>query len=172
MADHKPDETPESQMAYFSEHAIPTALIDLRNKHGYVNQVIQYCETAYLTQDKQEIENQTKDYLSDALGAVVKDIELITSNLTGFLDVQMNALDSLAPQLDLVKNRIAQTKASHAQHRLTVTRREVEGKKPEQKKEGLKKGEESLNSKKLPPYERVPLEERMKALDGVGHSLA
>lgn len=50
------DSTPESQMAYMSDHALPTALIDLRNKHGYVNQVIQYCETAYLSNDKKEIE--------------------------------------------------------------------------------------------------------------------
>ena len=50
------DNTPESQMAVYSEHVLPTALIDLRNKHGYVNQVIQYCETAYLSQDKREIE--------------------------------------------------------------------------------------------------------------------
>ncbi|GMI62681.1 hypothetical protein ScalyP_jg1565 [Parmales sp. scaly parma] len=158
-------------MTYFSEHAIPTALIDLRNKHGYVNQVIQYCETAYLTQDKHEIETQTKEYVADALGAVVKDIELITTNLTNFLDIQMDALEALTPQLDLVKNKIAQTKASHAQHRLTMTRREVEMKIPEQKKEALKDGEQSLNSKKLPAYERKPLAERMAALDGVGHSL-
>ena len=64
--------TPESQMSYYSEHALPTALIDLRNKHGYVSQVIQYCETAYLANDKREIEAQTKEYMADALGAVVK----------------------------------------------------------------------------------------------------
>ena len=68
--------SPESQMAYFSEHALPTALIDLRNKHGYVSQVIQYCESAYLANDKREIEAQTKEYMADALGAVVKDIEV------------------------------------------------------------------------------------------------
>ena len=50
------DSTPESQMAYYSEHALPTALIDLRNKHGYVSEVIKYCEAAYLTNDKKEIE--------------------------------------------------------------------------------------------------------------------
>jgi hypothetical protein len=50
------DSTPESQMSHFSDDALPTALIDLRNKHGYVNEVIQYCETAYLSNDKKEIE--------------------------------------------------------------------------------------------------------------------
>ena len=50
------DATPETQLSYLSDHALPMSLIDLRNKHGYVNQVIQYCEAAYLTNDKKEIQ--------------------------------------------------------------------------------------------------------------------
>mmetsp|Transcript_25446 Transcript_25446/g.52921 ORF Transcript_25446/g.52921 Transcript_25446/m.52921 type:complete len:179 (-) Transcript_25446:33-569(-) len=164
--------TPESQMAYYSEHALPTALIDLRNKHGYVSQVIQYCETAYLANDKREIEAQTKEYMADALGAVVKDIELITSNLTAFLDLQLDAIDSLNPQLDLVKNRIALVKAQHAQSRLQRTRKTVTGSAPEEKKEALSPDQVALNSRELPKYVRMPLAQRLKALDEVGHCLS
>jgi len=166
------DASPESQLAYFSEHALPTALIDLRNKHGYVNQVIQYCETAYLTNDKTEIEAQTKEYLTDALGAVVKDIELITTNLTAFLDLQTEAITSLTPQLDLVKNRIALVKANHAQMRLQRTRRNVVATAALPKKEGLSAEQISEASKTLPAYERVGLKERLKALDEVGNCLS
>ncbi|GMH95176.1 hypothetical protein TrVE_jg2015 [Triparma verrucosa] len=165
------DSTPESQMAYYSEHALPTALIDLRNKHGYVSEVIKYCEAAYLTNDKKEIEAQTKEYMADALGAVVKDIELITSNLTSFLDLQIDAIDSLTPQLDLVKNRIALVKAQHAQNRLQRARKTVTGQVLEEKKEALEEDQKSLNSRKLPEYTRVPLQDRLKMLDGVGHCL-
>ncbi|GMI37534.1 hypothetical protein TeGR_g4250 [Tetraparma gracilis] len=164
--------SPESQLAYFSEHALPTALIDLRNKHGYVNQVIQYCETAYLTNDKAEIEAQTKEYLTDALGAVVKDIELITTNLSAFLDLQAESIASLTPQLDLVKNRIALVKANHAQSRLQRTRRNVVASDPEPMKEALGEDEIAEASKPLPAYERVGLSERLKALDDVGNCLS
>jgi hypothetical protein len=164
--------SPESQLAYFSEHALPTALIDLRNKHGYVNQVIQYCETAYLTSDKNEIEAQTKEYLTDALGAVVKDIELITSNLSAFLDLQNEAIGSLTPQLDLVKNRIALVKANHAQTRLQRTRRNVVAASPAPKKEALGEDQIATASRKLPEYKRVSLQERLKSLDNVGNCLS
>ena len=168
-----PDASPESQMSYLSDSALPTALIDLRNKHGYVNQVIQYCETAYLTQDKAEIEAQTKEYLCDALGAVVKDIEVITGNLSEFLDLQGKAIDALAPQMDLVKNRISLIKASHAQARLQRSRRTInaEGVRP-QKKEGLSADGVSLNARDLPAYERRPLKDRLGTLDEVGHCLS
>ncbi|GMI47944.1 hypothetical protein TrCOL_g8877 [Triparma columacea] len=166
------DSTPESQMSHFSDDALPTALIDLRNKHGYVNEVIQYCETAYLSNDKKEIEAQTKEYMIDALSAVTKDIELISTNLTSFLDLQVTAIESLAPQLELVKNRIALVKAQHAQNRLQRTRKVVHSQVPEQKKEALPESEVSLNSRNLGAYQRIPLSERLKMLDGVGNCLS
>lgn len=109
--------------------------------------------------------------MADALGAVVKDIELITSNLTSFLDLQIDSIDSLTPQLDLVKNRIALVKAQHAQNRLQRARKTVTGQVLEQKKEALEEEQKSLNSRKLPEYTRVPLQDRLKMLDGVGHCL-
>jgi len=59
-----PGTTAESQLHYYSTYAIPNSLQELANKHGYVSQVIQYCEGAYFTQDKNEIERQTKNYLT------------------------------------------------------------------------------------------------------------
>jgi len=40
------------------------------------------------------------------------------------------------------------------------------------KKEALNEAEISLNSRKLPEYTRVPLTERLKQLDNVGHCLS
>ena len=159
-------------MAYFADHALPTSLIDLRNKHGYVNQVISYCETAYLTQDKTDIEQQTKEYLTDALSAVVKDIEVISNNLNSYLELQNDCLASLDPKLKLIKTRLQLMKSTKAQNRLARSRRVVNVVKPEQKKEGLSEGDVSYNSRKMGAYTRVPLEERLKALDGVGHCLS
>ena len=149
-----------------------TSLIDLRNKHGYVNQVIQYCETAYLTNDKTEVESQTKEYLTDALGAVVKDIEIITANLTAFLDLQTESLASLAPQLDLAKNKMALSKATHAQARLQRSQRSSVAQEAEPKKEALLEREVEATSRKMPAYERVTLGDRLKSLDEVGNCLS
>lgn len=33
-------------------------------KSGYVNSVLQYCGQAYATEDKEEVRNVTKDYLT------------------------------------------------------------------------------------------------------------
>jgi hypothetical protein len=162
---------PEARMLHYSEHALPTSLMDLRNKHGFVNKVIQYCETAYLTedQDKADITAQTQEYLVDALGAVSKDIEIICANLTGFLDLQCDAISSLGPEIDLVKSRIALTKASHAQGLLVNDRRSgtnvpVERK---QKMEALE-GEKSVVA--MAGFKREALSERLKRLDSVGNS--
>jgi hypothetical protein len=108
----------------------------------------------------------------DALSAVTKDIELISTNLTSFLDLQVTAIESLAPQLELVKNRIALVKAQHAQNRLQRTRKVVHSQVPEQKKEALPESEVSLNSRNLGAYQRIPLSERLKMLDGVGNCLS
>ena len=99
-----------------------------------------------------------------------QDIELITSNLTAFLDLQLDAIDSLNPQLDLVKNRIALVKAQHAQNRLQRTRKTVTSAAPEEKKEALSPDQVALNSRELPKYVRMPLAQRLKvrALFGWG----
>jgi len=110
--------------------------------------------------------------MADALSAVTKDIELITTNLTSFLDLQVTAIESLSPQLELVKNRIALVKAQHAQNRLQRTRKVVKSSEVEQKKEALPESEVSLNSRKMGEYQRIPLGERLKMLDGVGHCLS
>ena len=134
--------------------------------------MIQYCETAYLTNDKTEVESQTKEYLTDALGAVVKDIEIITANLTAFLDLQTESLASLAPQLDLAKNKMALSKATHAQARLQRSQRSSVAQEAEPKKEALLEREVEATSRKMPAYERVTLGDRLKSLDEVGNCLS
>ena len=75
-----------------------------------------------MVQNKDEIERQTKNYLTvnwiigyinqrshnpssqqDALEAVVKDIELIAANLTQFVDLQANSVDTITSQLDMLR---------------------------------------------------------------------
>lgn len=85
-----------------------------------------------MVQNKDEIERQTRSYLTvselalvyvyvcvcvraivtvclfcsnhqDALEAVVKDIELVAANLTQYVDLQANCVDSLTSQLDMVR---------------------------------------------------------------------
>lgn len=46
----------------------------------------------------------------DALEAVVKDIELIAANLTQYVDLQANCVDSLTSQLDMVRTVSARTR--------------------------------------------------------------
>ena len=72
-----------------------------------------------------------------------------------------------------MKNRIALVKAQHAQNRLQRTRATVsQGPSHEEKKEALTPEQVALNSRKLPEYKRLPLAERLKALDEVGHCLS
>ena len=85
--------------------------------------------------------------------------------------LQVEAISSLKPQLDLVKNKIALSKAQHTQSHLQRGEEAAAVVEPRQKKEALGNDHISLNSRKLPEYKRMPLEERLKALDGVGHSL-
>ena len=67
-----PGDTPESQMQYYAEHAVPTALMDLWNKHLHISQAVDYYQGHYVTDDSNEIEQQAKDYLQDAVGVVVQ----------------------------------------------------------------------------------------------------
>ena len=55
----------------------------------YVNDVIEYCESAYISQDKQEISKATEKYLTDALEAVATNMHCASANLTKFLMLQV-----------------------------------------------------------------------------------
>ena len=56
----------------------------------YVNDVIEYCEGAYISQDKNEISDATKKYLADALEAVATNIHCASANLTKFMMLQVS----------------------------------------------------------------------------------
>jgi len=83
-------------LASLARSELPEALQELNQKHVYINDVIQWCETSYQTGNKKEVQAQTKEYLVDSLESVAKEVENVADKLSDFLTLQGNALDDLA----------------------------------------------------------------------------
>lgn len=105
-------------MTRLAEAEIPGALHELGQKHTFVNDVIQWCESSYVSGNKNEVQAQTKEYVVDALQSVAKDVEDTAAKLTRFLRLQSDSVDSLAIELEVVKERLALAKAANAEARL------------------------------------------------------
>jgi hypothetical protein len=67
MAEEQYEEQDVSRRAtldWYAQEGLPTAMLDLHANHKYVNNVIEYCESAYVSQNKQEIAAATKKYVA------------------------------------------------------------------------------------------------------------
>lgn len=109
---------PAEEMKRLAEAEIPAALNELGQKHTFVNDVIQWCESSYQTGNKKEVQAQTQEYVVDALQSVAKDVEATSAKLTRFLRLQSDAVDTLAIDVNIIKERLAVAKAANAEKRL------------------------------------------------------
>ena len=110
-------------------------------------------------EERAQVEERAKHYLTDALMAVVNDINSTATNLEAFVDLQMNALDSLSNQMSLVKTRLELCKEQHAMDRFSGMRSTVVAIPGIPTR--LLAGDELQQSTLPPPaYIRVPLSKR------------
>jgi|MDSX01.1.fsa_nt_gb hypothetical protein len=149
---------------------IPNALHELGQKHTYVNDVIQWCESSYMSGNKKEVQAQTQEYVVDALGSVAKEVEETSAKLAEFLKLQSDSVDTLAIQLDVVKERLAVAKAANAEARLAKFRPTEPRPKREAAKEALGDAEREAAMPAVVAYER-DLSARLSAFDDVGTCL-
>ncbi|KAJ1458427.1 hypothetical protein M885DRAFT_88929 [Pelagophyceae sp. CCMP2097] len=98
-------------LASLARSELPEALQELNQKHVYINDVIQWCETSYQTGNKKA---QTKEYLVDSLESVAKEVENVADKLSDFLTLQGNALDDLGTMLELINEKLDVAKAQNA----------------------------------------------------------
>ena len=112
------DMSREQRLRELSEATLPGAIQDLGEKEMNVSKVISYCEQAYVSQDKREILRQTIEYMEDALGAITQDVELIASEMAGFVDLQSEMLAELTEKTNAVKNAMQVVRAQRGLERL------------------------------------------------------
>jgi hypothetical protein len=108
-------ERTEDRVASLINEKIPDTLESLAGKHQYLDKVVEYFEGAYLnisdssasdTQSKDQLEEQARVYMLDALGSVASDIESLASNIDNLFGLQLQGINSMANQMDLVKAQI------------------------------------------------------------------
>ena len=158
------------QMSNLARTEIPNALNELGQKHTYVNDVIQWCESSYMTGNKKEVQAQTQEYIVDALSSVAKEVEQTSAKLTEFLRLQSDSVDTLAIELDVVKERLAVAKTANAEARLRKFRK-PETRPPKQlPKEPLAEEDREAQMPAVVAYEK-DLTARLSAFDGVGTCL-
>mmetsp|Transcript_30295 Transcript_30295/g.91046 ORF Transcript_30295/g.91046 Transcript_30295/m.91046 type:complete len:172 (-) Transcript_30295:44-559(-) len=171
MTTRLPLDTPTDEMKALAEEEIPEALEELGQKHTYVNDVIQWCEASYQTGDKNEIQAQTKEYLVDAVETVAKEVEATSAKLLRFLSLQSDAVDGLAIELDVVKERLALAKTQNAQARLQAFRGPKDDGTPSRPRlEVLNETEREAHMPSVGAYDR-DVRARLAAFDDVGTGL-
>ena len=105
---------------WYAQEGLPTAMLDLHANHKYVNNVIEYCESAYVQQSKPEIAQATKKYVADALGAVAANMECVAANLTKFMLLQSDEIETIQSNVDLATARLKLAKEQHAVARMNA----------------------------------------------------
>lgn len=151
---------------------IPESLAELGEKHKFVNEVIQWCESSYVTGNKREVTAQTKEYIVDALETVTKEIEETCGKLSRFLELQNEAIDGVATQLEVVKERFAVSKLQNSQERLDQFRTAVAVPRRLDKIQPLTDQEREKHMQALVTYEKGLDAARFAAFDDVGTSLS
>lgn len=187
--------TPEARMTYYTQKALPESINEISKNHEALMPVVEYLENAYLSADSSpaqqlEREVETKMYLTDALGAVVQNINVVAKNLEDLVGLQVDAVDSLATQMTLIKTRLQVCKEQHGAERLHTLRVPVPPPSGEysRKTAPAPKDDDELPSYDAPPsagirmeslqelqaappegaYTRIPLSMRMSKFDEVG----
>ena len=155
----------EQRLRELSEATLPGAIQDLGEKEMNVSKVISYCEQAYVSQDKREILRQTIEYMEDALGAITQDVELIASEMAGFVDLQSEMLAELTEKTTAVKNAMQVVRAQRGLERLgEECAKEIVD--PRVSHQQMVKEEQ--RPQELPAPARLNLKERFAMFDDVG----
>lgn len=130
MSDSKAQHGTVERLTHYSSEALPTAIKTISENSKKLTPVIEYLEQAYLTapdaQAQAEVENEAKSYLTDALAAVVGDINNIANNMEQFVGLQVEAVDGLATQMDLLRTKMTLYKEQHGTEKFSGFRDAVE----------------------------------------------
>eukprot|EP00904_Undaria_pinnatifida_P004742 jgi/Undpi1/14269/HiC_scaffold_9.g03918.m1 len=142
---------------------IQLALDALKQKKGSVDQVVDYCEGSYLEPgaNKREVWLRTEEYLKDALGSVVTDIEDVAINLLAFVNAQANAVEHVTSDVVIARTRLLRAREQSAATRLLALRRAAEAAPARQKIVVLTGSERPTKCRPLPPRRRTSLKEKL-----------
>ena len=98
----------------------------MSDKSEYVDQVLKWAESNYkscnsstnssdnVIERKKEVQNQTKEYLTEILDLIAGDIESNVRNISKYLDLQSESLDAITLDVDLLFNRLQLKKEKEA----------------------------------------------------------
>ncbi|CAB1103400.1 unnamed protein product [Ectocarpus sp. CCAP 1310/34] len=142
---------------------IQLALDALKEKKGSVDQVVDYCESSYLEPgaNKREVWLRTEEYLKDALGSVVTDIEEMAINLLTFVNAQAEAVEKVTSDVVIAKTRLNRARELSAATRLLDLRRAAGETPARQKIVVLTGSERPTKCRPLPPRRRISLKEKL-----------
>jgi hypothetical protein len=162
-------------------------------------QVIQYLENNYLSEihaggesagGNSTLDMQAKTYVVDILASIAGDIESLATNLNTYVGAQADAVDALGTQMEVVRSRLAMSKAAVALERFDEMRtaRPVQNTQAPPALESVKEGDDDASEGSTesggedarqetqafyagPSFGasgRVSIEERLRRLDEVG----
>eukprot|EP00752_Nemacystus_decipiens_P006021 g5438.t1 len=142
---------------------IQLALDALKEKKGSVDQVVDYCEASYLEPgaNKREVWLRTEEYLKDALGSVVTDIEDMAINLLTFVNAQADAMEKVTSDVVVAKTRLNRTRDQSSATRLLALRKAAAETPARQKIVVLTGAERPTKCRPLPPRRRISLKEKL-----------
>ena len=99
----------------------------MAEKSEYVDQVLKWAESNYtlcnnnssnssdnVIERKKEVQNQTKEYLTEILDLIAGDIESNVRNISKYLDLQSESLDAITLDIDILFNRLQLKKEKEA----------------------------------------------------------
>lgn len=180
-------EPPSQRLRYLSKSSLPESLDALGSRYDSLSQVIQYLEESHMSAvageggDRNSVEVEARSYLVEALLNITSDIDLAAANLEQIIELQTGAVDSLTNQVDLVRSQINHAKETDhvtSLHDMMETRVSHNTKRsmggggatnsnnlvPEVASRETKQGDLFY----YPSFVRIPMEQRLQALDDVG----
>ncbi|CAN0436898.1 unnamed protein product, partial [Ectocarpus fasciculatus] len=104
---------------------------------------------------------RTEEYLKDALGSVVTDIEDMAINLLTFVNAQAEAVEKVTSDVVIAKTRLNRAREQSAATRLLALRRAAGETPARQKIVVLTGSERPTKCRPLPPRRRISLKEKL-----------
>jgi len=149
--------------------SIPAALGELSKSNKNINEIAQYCKSAYASDpDPNGIFLKTQGYIKDALVNVAYHISNVGQNLTNFLVLQTKEINKLDLQIRTITDRLRVAKDTTG----SAAFRTQEGVKPYQKRPKIMKLDDReipVNSRPVAKYNRSGI--NLRILDTVGVDL-
>jgi len=149
--------------------SIPTALNDLGGSHKNINQIAEYCKSAYAQDpDPNVVFKTTQNYIKDALANVAYHIQNVGQQLNNFLILQTKEINKIDLQIQTITDRLRVAKDSTGASAF----RNQDAVRPYQKRAKVAKLEEReipSNSRPQQKYIRVPI--NLRILDTAGVDL-